>query len=363
MSLYKPHFEIRNNILNYMENNLSKGEGSYNFDIASAVSFEISDAYLNTDDLAKELVPWTCTRDPYLTFHMISYGLTRLEATKAKGSITAVGSPFSIVPEGSIVLSRLGVKYITLDTMIFSASGIATSSIEAIEGGEVGNCGVGDITKFELVLTNVEKVYNEEAITGGAAIESVESCIARMKEKASVPSHSGNKNNYRQWVKETGGVGKIEVVGSGEHGVAPGHVEIFFTTSTGEIPSEEQVAYVQNYLNREDRIPVCASVLVKPFVELTTNFHFDSVSVRTGSITKEEFITSLTDAVRLAYATDGFITSNVVPLSRISALVFGINGVVLYDNLTVNGATSNIPLEFNEAPIVGTITIDNFVEV
>lgn len=363
MSFFKPHFEIRNNILQYMKNNLSKGEGSYNFDVASAVSFEIEQAYMDADDLAKELVPWTVTRDPYLTFHMLSFGLERLTQTKAKGSITVEGKAFSVIPEFSVVLSRLGQRYITQGNLILNANGVGKVTIEAEVGGEDGNCGVGDINSFELVLTNAEKVYNEEPITGGAEIETVESCIQRMKEKASVPSHSGNKNNYKQWVKETGGVGKVEVVGAGEKEVPAGTCHVYFSTSTGEIPSSKQVEFVQNYLSREDKVPVCANVIVYPFVALETNFHFDYVTVKTGSITKEEFIQTFSDGVRLAYATDGFIVSDTVPLSRISALTYGIEGVVLYDNLTVNGATSNIPLAFNEVPIVGTVTVDSFLEV
>lgn len=363
MSLYKPHFEIRNNILEYMKNSLSKIEGSYNYDIASAVSFEMEQSYADVDDLASELVPWTVSREPYLTFHMLSFGLERISDTKAVGTINVEGSPFSTLPIGAIVVSRLSQRYATTSTLILDAYGKGSVGIEAVVGGFKGNCGIGDINGVEIVLSNIDKVYNAEPITGGADIETVESCIARMKEKASVPAHSGNKNNYKIWVKETGGVGKVAVVGAGEGSVPPGSVWIYFSTSTGDVPSEQQVADVQEYLNNEDRIPVCANVKVYPFEPLITNFHFDSITVSKGSITEEEFIAKFKSDVKIAYATDGFILSNLVPLSKISALVFGITGVVLYDNLKINGSTSNIPLAFNQTPIVGEVVIDSFVEV
>ena len=41
----KTVYEIRNNILNYMKNELSKIEGSYNFDIASAIAQELGTSY------------------------------------------------------------------------------------------------------------------------------------------------------------------------------------------------------------------------------------------------------------------------------------------------------------------------------
>ena len=81
-----------------MKNTLSKIEGSYNFDIASAVAQELGTTYADVEDLQKELFPWTCTREPYLTYHLMCYGLTRLGATKATGTITITGKNTSLIP-------------------------------------------------------------------------------------------------------------------------------------------------------------------------------------------------------------------------------------------------------------------------
>ena len=360
----KTAYKVRNNILNYMKNELSKIEGSYNFDIASAVAQELETSYVDIEDLQKELFPWTCTKEPYLSYHLTCYGLTRLQDTKATGTVTIKGKNTALIPLGTIVISRLGVKYKTLENAFIGSSETVTVSIEAVEGGISGNCAIGDITSFEIQNPDIYSVTNENPITGGAPIETVESAKDRMKKKASVPSHSGNKNNYIEWLGEIGGVGRTSVFGPSDSvGVPAGDVHIYFVDFKGEIPSHEQVQQVSEYLNTTNKRPVGCNLVVKAFEKLATNLTFASVSVKKGSITKEEWIGQLKTKIQLGYITDDFIVANTVPYARIGALALGIEGTIIYDDFKLNGGTSNILIAYNQAPIVGTIEVTSFKEV
>lgn len=361
---FKNAYEIRNSILNYMTNNLSKIEGSYNFDIASAVAQELGTTYVDIADLERELFPWTCTKEPYLTYHLMCYGLVRLEATKAKGIITIVGKNTSLIPLGTIIVSRLGIKYKTLENAVIGNTGKTEVGIEALEGGVVGNCAAGDITGFEIEKSEIYSVTNEEPITGGASIETVESAKERMKKKASTPSHSGNKNNYIEWLREMGGVGNAVIYGpSDDVGVPAGDVHIYFADYNGQVPSLEQIQQVKDYINTTNKRPIGCNLVVKAFNPLTTNLTFGEVIVKKGSITKEKWIEELKAKTQLGYVTKGFLVANTVPYAKIGSLALNIEGTVLYNDFKINGTTSNISIAYNETPVIGTVTITEFKEV
>lgn len=360
----KTAYLIRNNILNYMKNNLSKIEGSYNFDIASAVANELGESYIDINDLQKELFPWTCTKEPYLSYHLACYGLTRLNNTKAKGEITVKGKNTTIIPMGTVVVSRLNIRYKTLENAIIGISEEITVPIEAVEPGENGNCAVGDIVRFEVTNPDLKSVTNKKEITGGAPIETVEDAKERMKKKASVPSHSGNKNNYIEWLKEIGFVGNAAVYGpSDEVGVPAGDVHIYFADYKGEIPTQNLINQVKEYLNTTNKRPIGSNLVVKAFEPLKTHLSFAEVTVKKGSITKEEWIKELKKAVQIAYATKDFLVANTVPYAKIGSIALNINGTVIYNDFKINNSISNISIAFNQIPVIGDVTITSFKEV
>ena len=360
----KTAYIIRNNILNYMKNTLSKIEGSYNFDIASAVAQELGTTYTEIEDLQKELFPWTCTKEPYLSYHLTCYGLTRLGATKATGTVKITGKNTSLIPMGTIIVSRLGVKYKTLENVVISNTGKNTVGIEALEKGITGNCAIGDITGFEIEKPEIYSVTNEEPVTGGAPAETIEAAKERMKKKASTPSHSGNKNNYIEWLSELGGIGNVAVYGPSDSvGVPAGDVHIYFADYKGEIPSSEQIQQVKDYINTTNKRPVGCNLVVKAFQALTTNLTFAEVTVKKGSITKEKWIEELKANVQLGYATKDFIIANTIPYARIGNLALNIDGTIVYNDFKINGTTSNISIAYNQTPVVGNVTVTSFKEV
>ena len=257
-------YQIKNDILNNLQFDVSKIEGSYTYDLAAAHSKRIKSVYDKLEEIFPELFPWSCTKEPYLSMHLKTFGLSRREAVKAKGKVTITGKIGAILNVGIVVISRLGVKYKTIESGIIGSNGTATLTIECLEPGIIGNCGVGDITNFEIANTNVYNVTNKEKIENGVDIETVEMAKERMHEKASMPAHSGNKNNYILWAKSIGGVGKVKVWGAGEKdGVNAGQVEIMISDYTNGTASPELVSNVQNYINTVKIIN--ADVRVKSF--------------------------------------------------------------------------------------------------
>lgn len=349
-------YQIKNDILNNLQFDVSKIEGSYTYDLAAAHSKRIKSVYNKLEELFPELFPWSCTKEPYLSMHLKTFGLTRREAVKAKGKVTITGKIGSILNAGIVVISRLGMKYKTIESGIIGSDGTATLTIECLEPGIIGNCGVGDITNFEIANTNVYTVTNKEKIENGVNIETVEMSKERMHEKASMPAHSGNKNNYILWAKSIGGVGKVKIWGAGEKdGVNAGQVEIMISNYSYDIADEELIENVQNYINSVKIIN--ADVTVKSFnaknITIAAQIkHSTSIEIET---IKEDF----TRLLKQKLTGDNFILDNVLSIFKVANLLFQVDGVIDYQNFTINGTTASIQLTDEEVTQIQEV---NFTE-
>lgn len=349
-------YQIKNDILNNLQFDVSKIEGSYTYDLAAAHSKRIKSVYNKLEELFPELFPWSCTKEPYLSMHLKTFGLTRREAVKAKGKVTITGKIGAILNVGIVVISRLGVKYKTMESGIIGSDGTATLTIECLEPGIIGNCGVGDITSFEIANTNVYTVTNKEKIENGVDIETVEMAKERMHEKASMPAHSGNKNNYILWAKSISGVGKVKVWGAGEKaGVNAGQVDVRISDYAYGTASSELVRDVQNYI---DTVKIVnADVTVKSFdsKSLTIAGELKIDDLRSISEITEDF----KNLLKQKLTQDDFITDGIVSIFKIASLLFSIKGVKDYRNFTLNGTTASLQLSEDEVISLSEV---NFTE-
>lgn len=349
-------YQIKNDILNNLEYEVSKIEGSYAYDVASAHSKKLKEIYDKLSEIFPELFPWSCTKEPYLSMHLQTFGLTRREAVKARGEVTIKGKVGVILNTGIIVISRVGVKYITTQSGIINSDGEVTLTIECLEPGIIGNCGIGDITTFEIANTDVYSVTNKEKIENGADIETVELAKERMYEKASMPAHSGNKNNYILWAKSVGGVGKVTVWGAGEKkGVNAGQVEIMISDYSYNIADEELIEDVQNYINSVKIIN--ADVTVKSFN--AKNITIAAQIKHSTSIGIEAIKEDFTRLLKQKLTEDNFILDNVLSIFKVANLLFQVDGVIDYQNFTINGTTASIQLTDEEVTQIQEV---NFTE-
>lgn len=353
----KEEYQIKNDILNNLNFDISKIEGTYAYELASAHAIEIKKLYNNLNNLFPELFPWSCTQEPYLSDHLKRFGLTRRKATNAEGIVTITGKVGARINLGTIVISRLGIKYKTATSEIISDAGDTEIKIECLESGTIGNCGIGDITTFEIANTDIYTVTNKEKISNGVDIETVEMAKARMEIKATTPSHSGNKNDYLMWCKSISGVGKVEIWGAGEkEGVNAGQVEIMISNYDYKLASQELIEEVQNYINVVKIVN--ADVNIKSFLEKKINING---SIKISSETTIEDVKN--DFIRLLnqkLTTNDFIIEGVLSIGKIGNLIFMIDGVIDFKNLKLNGTTSSIELMSEELAILSEVSFEKW---
>ena len=361
MSLIIPEeFEIKNDILNNMKTDVSKIEGSYSYDIASANGNAVYGVYEYLKFLFPQLFPFFATDDVYLDEHMEFFGLTRRGATQATGEVEFTGTQGSTVPKDSIVISRVGEKYKLLESVLLEAGGVGTGLVECVDAGTVGNCGIGDIVTSEIVIPGVFSLTNKVAFTNGFERETVESCWNRMKLKASRPSHSGNKNEYENWSKEVQGVGRVLVIGSGEEIEAGGAkvpkagVNVYISDYDLKPVQQTLLTEVKNYIE-DDRRPVGANVTVLSLVEKIINVSVETKLTPGTNISKVK--TDFTNVLNLNFKKEEFTQDGIVSVGKIGRLLFDIPGVIDYRNLTLNGGTASIVLKKIETANLGTVGV------
>ncbi|MGL4569309.1 MAG: baseplate J/gp47 family protein [Fusobacteriaceae bacterium] len=352
----KQFYEIKNNILNNMGNSLSKIEGSYNYDIASAMAIEFDILYKEIEQLEKQLFPWSVTEDGYLDYHLAEFGLTRREAVPAQGIATIEGKPSAIIPKDSIAIGRTGVKYKTLENGIILSDGKCKVKIECLESGTVGNCGIGDIQVFEISVPDVYKVYNEEAIDSGYDIEPFKEAKIRMEEKARNPAHSGNIFDYTLWAKSVEGVGRVSVfpIWNG-----PGTVKVLISDYSLQPASTELVDNTKIYI--ENNRPVGADVTVNSFNSYNADITLN-VRVVQGVITKDELENKIKELLTLSLQNEEFTSYNIFSTAKIGRMILDIEGVIDYDDLRINGALNNVDIGNESVVVLGEITVVGFNE-
>lgn len=344
--------EIKNDLLDNMGNEFSKIEGSHNYDIATTTAIELDDFYEKASLFSKQLFPWSVTQDKYLDYHMAEYGLERRTANYATGQIKITGKIGTVVPVGTVALNIGGIKYITTQQRTIQIDGTCTIDIVCLESGTVGNCGVGDICLFEIAVSGVYKVENEEAIANGYEIESFESAKERMEEKAKLPAHSGNIYDYKLWAKSITGVGKVSVfpLWNGN-----GTVKVLVSDYDLQIANEALVLEVTEYI--EEKRPIGADVTVASFEPYLVNVEVEVIVQKKSIESTEELRSEFETRLKLAFTDENFTRNNILSVAKVGNVLLNIDGVVDYDNLVINGHTSNIKLNLENVCVVNNVEI------
>ena len=270
----KDKIELRNNFLDNLKNPLSKMEGTYNFDIAATFGITAEEVYKELEFWEKQTFIDTATEDEYVEKHALMFGVTRRVGTKAKGTLKIIGKANSIIEENTIFLNRDGIKYKSLRKEYLSTSGVAEIEIECLSEGKIGNAAIGEITTFEIQNSNIYSVTNEKEIINGYDKEPNSVLVARAKEKATRPAHSGNVYDYEQWAKQVDGVGKVLVkpLWNGN-----GTVKVLIANYNNDIADSSLIQKVRERIQSDDGRPVGADVTIESFRAKTINIEVNTI--------------------------------------------------------------------------------------
>lgn len=333
--------DIKNNLLGFMKNVLSKIEGTYNYDIASMAASGIKKLYDYMSYWAEQTFIDTATEDIYVDKHALVFGVTRLEATLAKGEITITGKAGAAINTGFVVISRNNIEYQTVEVLYLNSEGNGIVPIECLSGGNIGNCGPGDITNFKIANPDIYTLVNENDVTGGYDVEPNNSLINRAQEHVLKPAHSGNNNDYYEWCKEVAGIGKVKIIPLWN---GNGTVKCVISDINGNVAPPTLITEVKNYIE-DDRRPVGANVTVSSFLEFILNVESTIKMIEGYTIEgiTNSIIADLNYGIingTITYDTENLET--VISYSKINNLILNTEGVLDVLSLAINGQVSNI---------------------
>ena len=336
---------IKQRILDNINIDIDKREGSFTSNMISPLVEELAKAYINMGDILS-LGFIDDTFDTFLDKRVGEFGVYRKEGTKAIGEIKVEGQDGLIISNGDIV--KANDLYFT----VLNDIELPGENILYVEANEVGyKYNLLPNTEFELVEKNdkVTKLVNETEFSNGVDVESDEDLRKRFIKVVNNPSASGNKNHYEEWALEVNGVGRAMVypLWNGN-----GTVKVMIVGNDNKPVAEDIINNCK--LHIEENMPIgcrltvttpsLLNITIKANIELKEGYDIEDI--------KLEFETSLNE-----YLKD--VTTELT-YSKVYGLLANHLGIEDITSLLVND--NNINISIAEDKIINISEI-NLVEV
>lgn len=295
------------------------------------------------------------TSGAYIDKAAAAYGITRKPGTPASVDVTFTGTANAVVPAGTMCVTADGLGFLTDEELTLGEDGSGTVSATSDDVGAVYNVPAQAIVTTQESVAGVSGVTNDAAAAGGTDPETDAALFARLDAYRKTPPTSGNDRHYHQWALEVNGIGAASVIRCWD---GPGTVKVIVADMELRPVEEDKVAEVAAYI--ETQRPVTAEVTVESAEGVGVQV---AVTVETdGTVSKSNTEQAFTDRLAEYLGTLAFQTGAEVVYNRVLAIVMGLDGVTDCSGLTVNGGTANVPLDADEVPLLGTVTVNGIAE-
>ena len=337
---------IKQRILDNINIDIDKREGSFTSNMVSALAEELAKAYINMGDILS-LGFIDDTFDTFLDKRVSEFGVYRKEGVKATGEIKVEGKEGAIITNGTLV--KANDLYFT----VLNDIELPTDNILYVEANEVGyKYNLLANTEFELVEKNdkVTKLVNETNFSKGVDVESDEDLRKRFVKVVNNPSTSGNKAHYEEWALEVDGVGRAIVypLWNGN-----GTVKVMIVGNDNKPVTEEIVENCK--LHIEENMPIgcqltiatpsLLDVSVKATLELKEGYDIEDV--------KLDFESRLAEYLKE-------VTTDLV-YSKVYGLLVNHLGVEDITEFTINDNNVNISISEDKIINISKVTLSEVV--
>ena len=348
--------DIHAEMMEIIPDEYDKSEGQHLWNATRPTSYIISQLRgYNIPEALKLIWPGTSYGE-YLDRHADAKHITRKPAQNAKGKITFTGTAGTVIPAGYTVSTESkndipSQDYTTDRECIIGADGTVTVEASAVVAGIEGNTASNTIVVNTSSYEDVHEVINTEPFTGGIVEESDEDLYARIYEYDVMQGdiNVGNPSDYKRWAESVPGTGTAKVNRATD---TSGVVTIILTDGNGEPASEELCEAVYNHImspdNEYDRLAPCGAFLT--VIHPSTNPIIITASVELKSGTIESITSTFTEKLKEYFPTA--ISNREVLYHKVCNILGDIEGVYDLSGLTLNGGTSNIPLEDDTFPTI-----------
>jgi uncharacterized phage protein gp47/JayE len=271
---------IKQRILDNINIDIDKREGSFTSNMISPLVEELAKAYISMGDILN-LGFIDDTFDTYLDKRVGEFGVYRKAGTKAIGEVKVEGKEGAIITNGTILKAN-GLYFTVLNDIE-----LPTDNVLYVEANEVGyKYNLLANTEFELVEKNdkVTKLVNEVEFSNGVDVETDEDLRKRFVKVVNNPSTSGNKNHYEEWALEVNGVGRAVVypLWNGN-----GTVKVMITGNDNKPVSEEIIEACELHISENMPIgcqltvttPTNLNIIINASIELKEGYELEEVKL------------------------------------------------------------------------------------
>ncbi|NFN81207.1 baseplate J/gp47 family protein [Clostridium botulinum] len=318
--------------------------------------YELSYQSMMLDEATKMVFASSALENKYsecLERRCLEQGPERKKATVATGSIKVIGKKKAKLPEKALVATKLGISYITQQDVVLDDNGIGYTTILAEKEGSKYNADIGEICCLPVKYEGILSISNEEKISNGYDIESDEDLYNRYLLKVRTPATSGNPAHFKQFCLETEGCGsaKIYEETNDKFEAKRGSVLCVISNSNKKAASKELIDKVKEHIEKVR--PVGATVFVVSVQELLLNISvsliYNSKEFTLDKV-KENIINSIEEYLKKVALEVSYIS-----IAKVGALILSSDGIEDYNNLTINGSTSNILVKENQIAVLGEV--------
>jgi uncharacterized phage protein gp47/JayE len=356
-------------VLDNAPDDIDKRQGSIFYDAVSGIVMQIAKMYTDIDAVFQYIFIATAMGE-YLDMKASEYGMERLSATAAK---------YRLVYEGTT--PTLGARFFHNETgkyfRIESDNGVLLLASEDTGTGcndiPYGDLAVPVNTIEGLTASSFGSIYDY-----GTDEETDDDLRVRIQEKIAGPAENGNKQHYKTWCESVDGVGlaRITPLWNG-----PNTVKGVLISPLGLPCGEAVVQEVQEYIDPatkgytaevEDKTYVVGDGIGEGVANLGAHFTAtaaDSVYVsvkftailasgRSADDVEEQVKTALEEYFKKLVMETSEASDIVVRITSVGAIIAGVESVIDYSNLTLNGGTENISPGDDGVPVVSEVIVN-----
>ena len=354
---------IINRMLDRVSDELDKREGSVIYDALAPAAMELSEAYIELDNVLSNTFATTCNRD-----FLIAYAQERgIEVKEAKPAvIKLLTTPsYLYVPLGSVF--TIGLYNYTLTEQIAAGEYAATCNTPGVDGGSV----TADMDIIPVVeINDLESVTFDSVITEGANEEDTESLRKRYIESLKPYSFGGNIADYKAKTLSIDGVGACHVMRAGDEisgqPIPGGYVNVIILDNAYNRASATLINRVQNILDPnpgygEGLAPIgyCVTVSTTQYANVTVSLNIQASGVIDDTVIKgviEDYFQSLRSSW------DSTANGIIVRRSHVEEVVFSLEEVTDCEltELKITGATDtghNLTLPITDIPKLDVLNV------
>ncbi len=199
-------------------------------------------------------------------------GYGRKKAIAATGG-TAIfgGTNGTVYALGSTLTAADGItKFELLGNVTIGTTPANTGSVNATTTGEGGNLDSGAVLTVDSVpIGGTSSATIDDALTGGAVLESNGDVLVRIQNRIRNPPKGGTANDYKVWAEDDAGVdGITAAIYPRRQGTGSVDVVVYYTAQTGQARrvTGASLTTIQDYIDSVRPVTVESANVVAPYM-------------------------------------------------------------------------------------------------